>query len=83
MASANLDLQFWGCLELMFVSVFLFGEIFDEMHMLSIAYKIGTGSLSTELVIVFIVKISMKFYFMKMIFLSAVYFASPVIVQNL
>ena len=51
----------------MFVIIFFFSEIFDEMDVFSISNINRTGSLSTEFVKMFIGKVSMEFYIMEMI----------------
>ena len=63
-----------GCsLEFVFVIIFFFGEILNEMHMLSTADVNGTGGFSVEFMIMAIGKISMEFHFVEVI-LFARYF---------
>ena len=50
-------------LEFVLVVIFLFGEVFDEVYMFSVAYIDGAGGLPIELMEMFIGKVCMKFYF--------------------
>ena len=58
-----------GCsLKFMHVIVFFFRKIFDEVNMLAIAHIDGTTCFPTELVKMFIGKVSVKLHFVKMVF---------------
>ena len=52
----------------MFVFIFFFGEVFDEVHMLSVTYVDGTGSFSAKFMKVFIRKVGVELNLMEMIF---------------
>ncbi len=61
------DVNECRCLKFIFVIIFLFGKVLEEVYMFTIANFDSIGSFSKEFMEMLVREVSMEFYFMKMV----------------